>query len=255
VNAKVVAKPATTATPSRFGPGFFGKLAARGDFVSRGLSADFRQPWEEWLLALWRTGATRYGERWAPLTGAAPAWRFVLEPGLCGLQAVTGVLVPSADRTGRSFPLSLAASAGQGAAALLPITASGWYGRGEALLRRAAADPLLDFDVFEQRLLDLGPPAPTGVLPVLPPGRPGWSIALDPAQAPALAYPALVQVLAGSLPARFSLWWTEGAGAVGAALVVSSGLPQGEAALALYDGAWEHHGWNDADARPPEAEP
>lgn len=38
---------------------------------------------------------------------SAPIWRFTLSPGLAGPAAMLGVLMPSVDRVGRLFPLTL----------------------------------------------------------------------------------------------------------------------------------------------------
>ncbi len=40
---------------------------------------------------------------------SAPIWRFTLAPGLAGRYPVFGVLMPSVDRVGRQFPLTLVA--------------------------------------------------------------------------------------------------------------------------------------------------
>ncbi len=40
---------------------------------------------------------------------SAPIWRFTLDAGVAGPQAALGVLMPSVDRVGRQFPLTLAA--------------------------------------------------------------------------------------------------------------------------------------------------
>jgi type VI secretion system protein ImpM len=39
----------------------------------------------------------------------APIWRFSLAPGYAGPESVAGVMMPSVDRVGRQFPLTLAA--------------------------------------------------------------------------------------------------------------------------------------------------
>jgi type VI secretion system protein ImpM len=89
--------------------GWYGKLPSLGDFASRRLDADFIEPWDDWLargLAAWRE---REPDGWLDAYLACPSWRFVLMPGClhAGSGAWAGVLMPSVDRVGRYFPLTL----------------------------------------------------------------------------------------------------------------------------------------------------
>jgi type VI secretion system protein ImpM len=236
-----------------FGPGFFGKLPSYGDFVARALPASFLQPWEDWLQRVWQQGWDRFGDVWPPLVSDGPVWRFALEADVCGAEPVAGLLMPSVDRLGRVFPFCLVTAVPlRTDPAALPVTASSWYGRAEALLRQALPDPNLDLDAFARRVLDLGPLERGGPGPPLACNGPGWHVALDPTQPPALSYPALVHELAATLPQRYSLWWTLGAGRVAPSLTVCDGLPDPRAVTAFFDGAWDYWGWSDADAVCPE---
>lgn len=84
--------------------GFFGKLPARGDFVRAGLPRDFVSPWDAWLSSVLPAALEATGDGWL----RAPVWRFSLAPGVCGADAVAGMLFPSADKVSRRFPLTLA---------------------------------------------------------------------------------------------------------------------------------------------------
>ncbi|MDP9901026.1 type VI secretion system-associated protein TagF [Variovorax ginsengisoli] len=92
--------------------GWYGKLPSLGDFASRRLGPDFVEAWDAWLaqgIASWRHDAP---DTWLDEYLAAPSWRFILMPsvlpGACGQTAWAGVLMPSVDRVGRYFPLTLA---------------------------------------------------------------------------------------------------------------------------------------------------
>jgi type VI secretion system protein ImpM len=94
--------------------GWYGKLPSLGDFASRRLAPAFVEAWDEWLaagLAAWREQSP---DGWLDGYLASPSWRFVLMPGVLpgalpdGLAAWAGVLMPSVDRVGRYFPLTLA---------------------------------------------------------------------------------------------------------------------------------------------------
>lgn len=89
--------------------GFYGKLPARGDFVTVALPGSFTRPWDGWLAD--RLGASQVvlGTDWVNAWLEAPVWRFALAPGLAGPDAVLGVMLPSVDRAGRYFPLTFAA--------------------------------------------------------------------------------------------------------------------------------------------------
>lgn len=92
--------------------GWYGKLPSLGDFASRRLDANFIEAWDAWLaqgLDGWQASAP---DSWLDRYLAGPSWRFLLMPGAlpgpCGETAWTGVLMPSVDRVGRYFPLTLA---------------------------------------------------------------------------------------------------------------------------------------------------
>ncbi len=95
-------------------PGWYGKLPTLGDFASRRLEADFIEPWDLWLGEALQAQRDALGEAWLDAYLNSPPWRFVLSPGvLPGVdpdRVYAGVLVPSVDRVGRYFPLTLAAS-------------------------------------------------------------------------------------------------------------------------------------------------
>lgn len=89
--------------------GFLGKLPARGDFVARGLPRGFAEAWDAWLAQVLTGSRAILGADWLPAWMEAPVWRFALPAGQCGPDAVAGVMLPSVDRSGRHWPLTLAA--------------------------------------------------------------------------------------------------------------------------------------------------
>ena len=89
--------------------GFYGKLPARGDFVGAGLPRDFIAGWDAWWQAMLVASRATLGEAWLPAWMEAPIWRFALLPGTCGAAGVVGLWMPSVDRAGRHFPLTIAA--------------------------------------------------------------------------------------------------------------------------------------------------
>jgi len=90
--------------------GAFGKIPVLGDFFRTGLGNGFVSEWDTWLQLRMSEASEALGERWEGCYMSAPIWRFSLAAGLAGDDAVTGVLMPSVDRVGRKFPLTLAAT-------------------------------------------------------------------------------------------------------------------------------------------------
>jgi len=98
-------------------PGWYGKLPALGDFASRRLPSLFIEPWDRWLatgLSAWRDA----DPGWLEAFLAAPTWRFALGTGLPFRESpgYAGVLMPSVDRVGRYFPLTVVRPRGTGEA-------------------------------------------------------------------------------------------------------------------------------------------
>lgn len=92
-------------------PGFgaFGKMPSAGDFFRLNLPAPFVSAWDGWIQQVMLAAQTRLGGDWDGHYMSAPIWRFALAAGLAGPQKMLGVLMPSVDRVGRRFPLTLAA--------------------------------------------------------------------------------------------------------------------------------------------------
>jgi type VI secretion system protein ImpM len=87
--------------------GWYGKMPCLGDFASRRLTPEFITPWDAWLQRSIATSRQQLGEQWLDIYLTSPMWRFVLAPGVCDERACAGLLVPSVDKVGRYFPLTL----------------------------------------------------------------------------------------------------------------------------------------------------
>lgn len=90
-------------------PGWYGKLPTLGDFASRRLEPAFIEPWDHWLGSSLAAQREQLGEAWLDAYLASPVWRFVLMPGVLEQVpgALAGVLMPSVDKVGRYFPLTV----------------------------------------------------------------------------------------------------------------------------------------------------
>lgn len=143
-------------------PGWYGKLPTLGDFASRRLESDFIEPWDVWLGESLQAQRESMGEAWLDAYLQSPPWRFVLMPGvLPGFDpscVLAGVLMPSVDRVGRYFPLTIAAAMAHEPRTALEYEALlAWLHR----LEDVALDALHDdwsIDELEEALVILAPP-------------------------------------------------------------------------------------------------
>lgn len=162
--------------------GWYGKLPSLGDFASRRLPAAFVEAWDDWLargLAAWRDADPGWIEAYL----AAPTWCFVIGPRVLRVRggpsadgpAWAGVLMPSVDRVGRYFPLTVAQPQWQLNAAAAPHLAH-WLQHAAA----RAVDALHEdwsAERFDEALADLGDL--TWPLPVADAGLSELGAALD----------------------------------------------------------------------------
>lgn len=235
--------------------GWYGKLPARGDFISRRLPGAFVRRWDAWLQSALGSGSERLGTRWPGCYSRAPLWRFLISPGLVTVGALAGVLMPSADRVGRLFPLTLASVLAPGSVDLAKtlVEADAWFAALEAAAR-AALDPALDLDAYDERIGAIVFPAGKFVLlqpgsePVrTQPAEPMRMRALHARVGPEQECPAEASI--ARLRARFggapcALWLTRSSKDFGEWALATAGLPQDEQFCAMLDGDWPGHGWS-----------
>lgn len=162
---------------ARHALGWHGKLPSAGDFVTRRLDSDFVAVWDDWLSAGLATLRSHDPDHWLDAYLASPTWRFVLLPGFLPAplhgSAWAGVVMPSVDRVGRYYPLTLASPL-----SALPVETGAQIGLWRWLqrLEDAAIDALQEdwsIDLLETELLRLGlPPEPAPDSGNAAPGRP-----------------------------------------------------------------------------------
>jgi len=199
--------------------GFYGKVASRGDFIERNLPKDFQRSWDAWLSAGLQTSQGQLGESWLDAYLTSPLWRFALAPGVCGSEAMTGVLMPSIDRVGRYFPLTVACRIPCGQPLQALQAGEPWFERIEDLLLSTLEEGARfeDFETAVQSLESL----PDTALPVCDQahGLQHWSVVDAPGRLAALA----AQACSGA-----SLWWGRGSQRIAAGLRRCQGLPPTE---------------------------
>lgn len=88
--------------------GWYGKLPAAGDFLRRKLPDCFVESWDAWLREGMAAAQQEQGEDWAEHFLRFPVWYFLRRLTTDDGNLWAGVLVPSVDRVGRLFPLTVA---------------------------------------------------------------------------------------------------------------------------------------------------
>jgi type VI secretion system protein ImpM len=231
-------------------PGLYGKVPARGDFLSRRLDSEFIGAWDAWLQQVMSQSREALGARWLECFLSAPVWRFVVPPGMFSKAGWVGLLLPSVDRVGRYFPLTIAAPVHEENIDV-PATLSralGWLDSIDALALEALR-PTLDFDAFDRRLAALAMSADIPVvLPIddtvpLGASQPTFQVWQF---APDVADTTLQQALEGGplgMRGSSALWMTRGGEAFTACLAMCGDLIPGGLFCAMLDGRWSDHSW------------
>ena len=239
----------TTTTLGRGGIGLYGKVPSLGDFISRRLPKMFIADWDAWLQHSLLISREKLGDRWLDLYLGMPMWRFCVGPGILSGEMWMGVLVPSVDRVGRYFPLTIAASLPENTDMAATFSSSSvWFENVEAaaleLLKASASfekiDPALAAlpratAIPKPSSDDSTVPLPRSTQQFLRQSFVGhWGD-----EGFALRLGALER---STLPPA-SLWSAVDPQATYQSIHVSQGLPKGDRFTALIDEQWEAHGW------------
>ncbi|NOQ76625.1 MAG: type VI secretion system-associated protein TagF [Methylococcaceae bacterium] len=232
--------------------GFYGKLPSLGDFASRRLSQDFIQPWDGWVQSSLATSKELLAEQWLKCYLTSPIWRFALSPGLCGKDAWLGIVMPSVDRVGRYFPLTIACKVPRNYSLInLFAEANDWFYEVETVALSALQNDLLveDFDRMVQGI---------GGFSVKHPHQINADFSQNcstPASVFYLEfnnevsevediYPQLSSLLLDSYAEGYSLWSTVGSEAIKPGCLVLKGMPACTVYKGLITGQFQQQDWN-----------
>jgi type VI secretion system protein ImpM len=234
--------------------GFFGKLPCRGDFLRRRVRDDFIGVWDEWLQRCLSESREALGDSWLDAYLASPMWRFVLSEGVCGTGAYAGVLVPSVDRVGRYFPMTIVAQWDSSASAIdVACGAAAWFEAIETLAAEALETS--DLDAFDAKvsqavaLIDVEAGEESAWLrDVLgranfPHAVAQWHVPLASADSLQRAINALAVREIERTLRPLSLWWSDGSDAVAPSWLCARGLPEPKSFAAMLCGRWDSHDW------------
>ena len=207
--------------------GFYGKLPIVGDFISRRLPDEFLNSWDPWLQRSIACSQEELGEGWLNSYLTSPIWRFLLSPGVCGHHAVAGILMPSVDKVGRYFPLTVAVLIEPlPQLPLLFSTGNLWFEKLEdaALL---GLEGNLDVDAFDRLIQTISPfsLSPYITTATQDPDPKSYHFFMDNIERMGDAFIELNTSLLTTFMPGYSLWSNAGAEDVEPALIVCQGLP------------------------------
>jgi type VI secretion system protein ImpM len=242
--------------------GLYGKLPSHGDFLRRRVDDAFIAVWDEWLQQSIAASRTALGERWLDVYLTSPVWRFACDSGVCGPQRYAGLIVPSVDRVGRYFPLTLVWEVPEGTSPLaVAQRADGWFDQVERLILETLAEEQVDLERFDERLILLGrdldrlswTPAVeldlADAAGVTAGTRAQWQLALGAPPSFAALTEQLLYSRLRATHAPFTVFWTEGSAAVEPCCLLLSGLPAPNSYAALLSGQWADEGWRVVGAK------
>ncbi len=219
--------------------GFFGKIPSLGDFVTRDLPREFLDTWDDWLQQSIAGSKTALGDAWLNTYLTSPIWRFVLLPGVCGESGWAGILMPSVDKVGRYFPLTFAASLGEGAQPFQIVEgASDWFSAAESLALSVLQEDNVDVDTLESSLRALDNTVmqgDNGSEPVLRGGE--WGLRLAGTTSKTLSSSVCHELVRFQV-GLYSVWWTPGSDELTSMGLVSPDLPDPLCFAQLLEGSW-----------------
>ena len=228
-------------------PGLYGKVTTHGDFITRRLPPLFVTAWDLWLQHGMAASREKMQKQWLEIYLTSPIWRFVLAPGVIGDTGWTGVCMPSVDKVGRHFPLTLACEVvGECRIYEWLRDAKSWYENLEDLALGSLEEG------FKLELMDAslqGTPSLSAMMAmqrsILPSVGRNVAVCYSWHEFAQLeqALPMLNLELAQMTLRDHSFWWTEGSQRVHPSLSVCRGLPSPAQFCAMLDGAWATGGW------------
>jgi type VI secretion system protein ImpM len=242
--------------------GLFGKLPSHGDFLRRRTTDAFVSVWDAWLQDCMASSRSALGDAWLDVYLTSPAWRFAGAAGICGPAPILGVMVPSVDRVGRYFPLTIVAELPAHVNLVTVATTTGpFFEIAERLIIDTLARERIDFEEFDEHVIKLADHltsiaiTPRVVLDASAAQmldgkrRASWQV---PIGSPRQLAPVFEQLLSHRLSMvchPLMLWWTEGSSIVEPSCLVATGLPDPDMFAALLDGSWPQFNWQSVAAQ------
>jgi type VI secretion system protein ImpM len=228
--------------------GYYGKVPTNGDFICKGLPRSFVDPWDLWLQEAILTSRQQLGDQWLDFYLTSPLYRFVLSPGICGENGWLGILMPSVDKAGRYYPMTVSQMNHNNPFDTLQQLE--WFIKLENLALSCLKDgySLQEFNNEIVRLsteISSGISAPLSLVERIDNRVFGaaWQKPLNSPDSITGLIPSMLDNLLKERCFAYSLWWTKGSEHVSPSLLFSEGLPPYDSVAAMFDGNWQQWGW------------
>ncbi len=226
--------------------GLYGKLPAYGDFIFRNLNSSFINPWDEWLQHFISGSQEQIGEDWLNIYLTSPIWRFVLSAGVIDNHIWAGLMMPSVDRVGRYFPISVVKSFDVGVCPVnLMAHQQAWFDEIESYCL-SALDGSIDADQLVDHVIQSNIQTSEQYLPSYNLGEMGpmvFGISADNNPGFSQAMPYVLNAALSSSLASFSIWQTAGSDRISPMIFTTQGLPPIGGVASMLDGQWQQRDW------------
>jgi len=226
--------------------GLYGKLPAYGDFIFRNLNSAFITPWDEWLQHFISGSQEQIGDEWLDIYLTSPIWRFVLSPGVIDNNMWAGLMMPSVDRVGRYFPISIVKPfASNTSPVTFMLEQNDWF---DALEMHCLTTLNGDIDVDEliSLITDIEVSAQQSYQPTYNLGEMGPMVIGLPSGTDGEVNNVMPYMLSAALATglnSFSLWQTAGSELVSPVMFTCQGLPPIGSIASMLDGQWQQRNW------------
>lgn len=225
--------------------GVYGKLPYHGDFIHRHLPIKTIEIWDKWLQHFMSTTKKELHERWLEMYLNGPIWRFAFSEGVIDEHAWLGVLLPSVDKVGRYFPMTVLTQ--------IPNTVnvfeffflqSKWYESVEMYLLDALENEQ-DVDFVFKDIKQYPINYETTYQKNTPAIRQAnMVLELESEhQEPTTILPYLLSSFLAYSNASYSIWTTAGSEYVKPCALIEQGLPKISGMTAMLDGQWSERNW------------
>ncbi len=226
--------------------GLYGKLPAHGDFIKRHLNSTFINVWDEWLQHFISASQEQIGEDWLNIYLTSPIWQFVFSPGVIDSNMWAGIIMPSVDRVGRYFPISIVQQLPASESAVnFSLHQDSWYQQLETQCLRSL-DGEIDADELVDLVADIELSQSQAYRATQNLGETGPMIfglgGCDETQINN-ALPYLLNATLTTGLASFSLWKTAGSELINPTLFCCQGLPPTGGVASMLDGQWQRRNW------------
>jgi len=230
---------------SKLQTGIFGKLPLHGDFIYRNLPNDCMNSWDEWLQRYIGGSREELGNEWLDIYLTSPIWRFAMSEGVLDGSAWMGMMVPSVDRVGRYFPISvLSEIPPQVNLFEYMMLQTDWFEQVEQRIINAL-DAQLDVDELMTAVdeVELNQHTAYDNVQRLE-NHSSTVINMEfEEQSPTSVYPHFLDAFLSLSLASYSVWTTPGSERVEPCMSITQGLPKISGIASMLDGQWSYWNW------------